>query len=644
MKSFVDTTIGHTSSRPVWQHALMVAACLLILAIAALPAAAQSPAVSATVDRNAIGLGDTVTLSIAVEGASGQPALPPLDDFQVLGASSGVQMSTVNGNTTTQTITQYRLQPLRTGELTIPAFQIIVDGQGSAFTDPIAVSVTQGSGAPAQAQSSAMPPLFPNSGGGLADLLGLVDQMLQNSSALGTLSGGQAPVTPSRSLAQIPAPAGLQGQDYYAEASVDKTKPYQGEQVLYTLRFYRALDPFGRVEYKAPAFSGAWSKPLPDQATFSTQAGGRNYLVTELQHVLFPTIAGEIAVDPARLVVPGDYLGAAANEIASNALTLDVQPLPAGAPASFQGAVGQFQMESAVDKTEAKVGDAITQRVVISGSGNIEQVTDPVWANDAAWRAFDSESTVDTQVQNQSITGARRIVRTLMPTQPGQVAVPGAEFSYFDPVAGEYHTLNTEPATLIVAQDTTAPLAQAQAEPEQIPVQAPQANPDLRPAKDASAAPALVARAPLAQQPLYWSLWMLPAALLAGQSYWQRRQRLQRANADELRSHKAAKQAHRELSEAKKQPDSAHEAAHRILTEYIGARLQQPVTGLTQRALVDLLLLHDISPSLAARVHGHLTQCEVGRYAPFGAALDGSELLDETQWLIDDLEQHLDVD
>lgn len=74
------------------------------------------------------------------------------------------------------------------------------------------------------------------------------------------------------------------------------------------------------------------------------------------------------------------------------------------------------------------------------------------------------------------------------------------------------------------------------------------------------------------------------------------------------------------------------------------ARLQQPVTGLTQRALVDLLLLHDISPSLAARVHGHLTQCEVGRYAPFGAALDGSELLDETQWLIDDLEQHLDVD
>ena len=46
-----------------------------------------------------------------------------------MGTSSGVQMRTVNGNTTTQTVTQYQLQPLRTGDLTIPGFQIVVDGQ-----------------------------------------------------------------------------------------------------------------------------------------------------------------------------------------------------------------------------------------------------------------------------------------------------------------------------------------------------------------------------------------------------------------------------------------------------------------------------------------------------------------------------------
>lgn len=636
MKQIADTAPRHVLSR-----AAIVVASLLVLAVAALPASAQSPAVSATVDRNAIGLGEAVILSIAVEGASGQPALPPLDDFQVVGTSSGVQMTTVNSNTTTQTVTQYRLQPLRTGELTIPAFQVVVDGQGSAFTDPIVVSVSQGSGAPAQAQPGAMPPLFPNSGGGLADLLGLLDQMLQNSSALGTLSGGQTPVTPSRSLTQIPAPAALQGQDYYAGATVDKAAPYQGEQVLYTLRFYRALDPFGRIEYKAPAFNGTWSKALPDQADYTTEAGGRRYLVTELQHVLFPMMAGEVVIDPARLTLPGDFLGAPGIEVASQPLTLDVQPLPAGAPASFQGAVGQFQMESEVNKAEATVGDAITQRVVIAGVGNVEQITDPVWTSEPAWRAFDSEATTETEFRDGRLAGIRSIQRTLVPTQPGQLAVPGAEFSYFDPATGEYHTLSTEPATLAVAPDPSTPVAQKPAEPAQAPASVAQAHPDLRPIKDAAAALGFVARTPLARQPAYWALWALPVALLAGQSAWQRRQRLHAVNAASLRSQRAAKQASRALRDAQTRPDAASDAAGRILTEYIGARLQRPVTGLTQRALADLLLVHDISPSLAARVQVILTKSEVGRYAPAGYGSNGSDLLTETQQVIDALEQQL---
>ena len=273
--------------------------------------------------------------------------------------------------------------------------------------------------------SGALPPLF-QGGADPVDLFGLLDQMLQKGSAW-----GRSPAWASRRRARRPryrrfaAPAGLQGQDYYAEASVDKATPYQGEQVLYTLRFYRALDPFGRIEYKAPAFSGAWSKPLPDQTNYTTQAGGRNYLVTELQHVLFPTVAGEVVIDPSRLTLPGDFLGAPGIEVASQPLTLDVQPLPAGAPASFQGAVGQFTLESEVDKAEAKVGDAITQRVTISGAGNIEQVADPLRPEDSAWRAFDSQSTTDSQFQDGQLVGVRRIEQVLVPTQPGQLTPAG---------------------------------------------------------------------------------------------------------------------------------------------------------------------------------------------------------------------------
>jgi hypothetical protein len=343
-------------------------------------------------------------------------------------------------------------------------------------------------------------------------------------------------------------------------------------------------------------------------------------------------------IDPAQLALPGDFLGAPGLEVTSNPLTLGVQPLPAGAPASFQGAVGQFQMESAVDKADATAGDAVKQRVVISGNGNIEQIAEPDWADDAAWRAFDSQSSTDARFQNGLWGGVRTIERVLVPTQPGQLNVPAGEFSFFDPAAGAYRTISTEPATLTVAPDLNAPVAQAPAEPVQTPASATLAHPDLRPIKDSAAAHAFVARAPLARQPAFWALWALPVALVAGQAVWQRRQQ---AKAGALHSHLAAKQAHRALRAAGKQPEYASEAAHRILTEYVGARLQRPVTGLTQRALADLLLAHDVSPSLVARVQVILTQSEVGRYAPDSYAVAGSDLLADTRQVIDALEQQL---
>lgn len=633
----------HLSPRNKPWRALAVVAALLLLVVLAWPVSAQGTGVTATVDRNTLGLGETVTLSIAVEGASGQPDLPPLDDFRVVGTSNGMQMQTINGATTVQAVTQYALQPVRTGELTIPAFQIVVAGQVVGTTDPIQITVTQDLGTSAQAQpgAGALPHLF-QGGSDPFDLLGLLDQMLQSGSGSGSMPGlGQVPAMPSQSPPQISAPATLQGQDYYAEALVDTNTPYQGEQVLFTLRLYRALESFGQIEYKAPTFTGFWSKQMPDQKDYTTQAGGRTYMVSELQYVLFPTVAGQTTIDPAQFTLPGAFLGASGSEIASAPLTLNVQPLPAGAPASFQGAVGQFSLESDVNATSVKVGDAVTQRVTISGTGNVEQITDPAWADDAAWRAFDSKATTDSEFQNGKLAGVRRIERVLVPTQPGQLTVPSAEFSYFDPAAGEYRTLSSEPVALAVAADPNAPLAQPQPDPGQ-PAAAPVAvHPDLRPIKTAAASQGFVATPSLPQRPAYWALWALPVALVAGQYTWQRRQRLNRANAAALRSQRAAKQASQALRDAQQRPEVAGEAASSILSDYISARLQRPVNGLTQRALADLLLLHNVSPSLTARVQALLTRCEAARYAPAGFVAASSDLLADTQQVIDELERQL---
>jgi hypothetical protein len=631
------------------QRAVIVAASLLLLSITALPAYAQAPIVSATVDSANLSSNEPLTLSITVaaNGAYGQPHLPALDGFRILETSSGTRVSSVNGNTTVQTITQYSLLPLRAGDLTIPAIAVAVDGQ-IYQTDPIQVTVSQAAAplATTPAGSSSLPPLF-QSGSDPLDLFGMLDQLMQQSPNLSAplLRGlSQLPISPSQSSEQIAAPAALQGQDYYAEALIDKPTAYQGEQVLYTVRLYQALNPFGQIEYQPPAFSGFWSKQLPDQKTYMAEASGRAYRVTELQHVLFPTVAGEVAIDPARLTMPGDFLGARGVEIASQPLALDVQPLPAGAPASFQGAVGQYQIETSVDKAAAKVGDAITQRVTISGAGNIEQVTDPAWPDDVAWRAFDSQATTESQFREGLLAGVRQIERVLVPTQAGDLALTSPEFSFFDPTAGQYRTVSAEPAVVAVAPDSSATTSMAQAAPAPSQQGMPRtaaALPSLRPLK-AVAAQSLTAGAALPQQPIYWALWALPAALVAGQLVWQRQQRHGQVNAAALRSRRAAKQASHALRAAAKQPQTVPEAAGRILAEYLSAKLQRPVTGLTQNALAEGLLARSVDPALIARVQTILAQSEIGRYAPVGYAGEASDLLARTQQVIDDLERQLE--
>jgi hypothetical protein len=560
----------------------------------------------------------------------------------VLSTSSGRQLVVANGITTAQTIHQVRLQPLREGHLTIPPISVTLDGQVYS-TDSIVVSAAQGAGqaqpAPAAGSSGwgqgALPPLF-DPGVDPQDLFNQLDQWMQSQMpGLAQMpSSIVAPTTP------IPAPEELTDQDYYVEATVDKAAPYQGEQVVYTLRLYRAINPFGQIEYQAPGFTGFWSKQQEGQKDFSTEAGGRGYVVSELKTVLFPAVAGQVTIDPATFTVPGDFFGPG-TVVKSPPVTLDVKPLPADAPASFTGAVGRFALEAQGNKTQATVGDAISQRVTISGTGNLETLADPVWPDSPAWRAFDSQSETVTQFRNGQFGGTRTIDRVMVPTQAGKLSLPAIEFSFFDPALGRYETASTQPMIVAVAPaaheaDASVPSSAAQ-QPTAATASPPQALLPLKSALVLSTGGA----ASLPQRPGYWFLWSLPIALVLGQTVWQRRRRYRSLNAATLHSQKAAKQAYRALSAAQRSAGDAYATAGRVLVEFIGARLHRPVAGLTQRELADLLLARGVAQELVARVQAVLARSEVGRYAPAGATGAETDLLAETAQVIDELDRVL---
>ena len=110
---------------------------------------AQSFSVSAEVDRNQIGFGESLNLVITVSQSLSAgvnhrisiPAVSSIPGFDIAGTRSGQSTSFVNGVGQTQSQILYELVPQNAGKITIPAFSF-KDPEGNIHsTKPIEVEV-----------------------------------------------------------------------------------------------------------------------------------------------------------------------------------------------------------------------------------------------------------------------------------------------------------------------------------------------------------------------------------------------------------------------------------------------------------------------------------------------------------------------
>jgi hypothetical protein len=511
----------------------------------------------------------------------------------------------INGEVSSQVVYNYRMMPRKAGDLVIDPISVMIEGQ-SYSTKPISVRVSQGTGAP------------PN----------------------GASVPSSAPASVPSGRQQATAPEGFTGQDLFVEAEVDNPMPFVGQQVVYTFRFYNAINLWGQPSYEAPAFTGFWSEGESDRAEYRAQGAGRIYEVTELRTILFPTAAGPVAIDPARLTTAGGFFSRG-QILATKPVELNVQPLPPGAPEGFDGAVGQFTLQAAVDATQGQVNEPLTWRVTLSGRGNLTAAPDPAWPEMPGWRDFESEATIHTETLEGQVVGSRTYERLLVPAVAGESTIPALEYAYFDPEAGQYHVARTEPIPVSIAPgmepDSVDPLPASNAVKETVEQRA---N-DIRHLK---AVPAKLGAedAPLTRSGLYWAAWIFPLFGVAGYFLWQRRQQYWEDNLGLVRSSKARKKAKKALSQARRQKDDGYGTAGQILTAYLADKLDRRVAGLTHQALAELLSQQQIGSDLIERIQVILTTSELGRFAP-GADDPGyaDSLLKEVGLLIDALEKAL---
>lgn len=565
----------------------MVALFAASLALLPLVSLAQQPPIKAEVDRDEVAVDEVFTLTVIVTGTPvvTNPALPSMEgvDTTVLSRSTASQLSTFSGRTSVLSVSHYRVKALSPGTLIIGPVSITVNGQVHQ-TAPITVEVHAGAFVPRP---------------------------------------DPEPDSPSLSVSET----------FFAEAEVDNPNPYIGQQIDYIFKFSSALGFVSPPRYTSPPFVGFWHLAETGSRRYNVFLDERRYGVIELSTALFPTVTGTLEIGPTLYGFPSTGFRSR-RQLETNSVRVDVRPLPSGAPAGFDGAVGQLDISASVDVASAAVNDPVTLTVIVSGAGNIETLPDPRLPDVAGWRAFAGPPAVDTQTVDGKIMGSRSIERIFVPTAEGEFVIPAISYSYFDPETELYQTISTDPITVSVTPGRIAEPPPQQSARDQVE----RVGADIRHIMPAPASLELP-KGPVVERPLYWAAWTLPLLAVLAAGGWKLLGNARRRRA--AAGIAAHTQAIMSLDIARQRDGDPHDAAVAVLTSYLAEMLGQPVAGLTHRALAQLLAARGVDADMVERVESHIAASERVRFAPGSVdEASGEGVLDETAGLVADLDRY----
>ncbi|HEY2781728.1 MAG TPA: BatD family protein [Steroidobacteraceae bacterium] len=138
-------------------------------------------------------------------------------------------------------------------------------------------------------------------------------------------------------------------------------------------------------------------------------------------------------------------------DVTSPPQELKVLELPAaGRPADFHGAIGTFNIVSDIAPAKADVGDPITLRMRITGSGSFDRVDSTMLDHVDQWKTYPPKSSFNTS-DPVGFSGMKTFEQPVIASKPGQQTLPGLSFSYFDPNSRRYETARSAPLSVTIS-------------------------------------------------------------------------------------------------------------------------------------------------------------------------------------------------
>ena len=545
--------------------------------------------------------------------------VPEFTNFEVLAGpfeSRSSSYQVINGKASSSLSISYTftLQGLKTGTYSVPPASIIVDGQKHS-SNGLSIKVLPDDGSDAAGSSAAQ-------------------------------SGAST--------------AKITNDKIFIRTNVSKSSVYEQEPVVVTYKLYTLADVAGMNNMKMPDFNGFLKQEL-DQSQNKQLSyenfNGKNYgTIVLYQVLLYPQRTGDITIDKASFEavirvqnktqvrsIFDDFFDSYTNvnkALVAPAVKVKVYPLPGAKPAGFSGTVGQLSMSSTISATQVKANEAVTLKVVISGSGNMKLIKNPDIELPEGFEIYDPKVNNNFKTTTSGVSGTKTIEYLFIPRNAGDFEIPAAEFVYFDLQEKTYKTLRTPVYNLKVSKGEGGESVVSGNYVNKEDVK--QLGKDIR----------FIETKPFKltkkTEPVFgtvegWILYLIPLLVALFLFFVLKRKALENSNIEFVRNKKANKQAQKRLKMAQKllnegKKDKFYEEVLKAVWNYLSDKLAIPAASLTKERVEAELTEKGVNADAIKQFTDILNTCEFARYAPNSGQQEMGNLYAEAIEAISNLE------
>ncbi|MBT3257482.1 MAG: protein BatD [Deltaproteobacteria bacterium] len=515
--------------------------------------------VSVAIEPRRIAMGEAAILVVQVSGEeSGPPTLKAVDGLRFYSMGRSSQYQSINGRVSATTSYLFQVQAERAGDFVIPPVKAPI-GDRIRKSKPVTLHVAQGTSR--QSKRNALPSSArPSQNRASKDTRGDI----KKGQLMGWEEGRPA------FLRVLPRT----GRAYVGELLPMEIKAYFHQGVQATLRSlpviaggaFACRELTDKPEQTQEILDGIPYNVLTWYTAMSAVKEGEHPVSTELDVTLGIPEKSRRRTPFGRGLFDDDFFNGFFQNIREESvkltnprLKISVLPLPKmDRPEHFSGAVGRFKLSATATPQKSMVGDPITVKMRIKGTGNFDRVSTPELAVNKEWKTYRPSASLKT-LNNGGYTGEKSFEQAIIPMNRSLKTIPPATFSYFDTKKEKYVTLKTKaiPLTLIAEQvgpSITAKAAGKKIESEE-PVPANENNPgnnDLAPIHVAMG-PTVKSLRPLLENPWFIGAQGFPVGAIFLGLFFSRRQKKRSNDPGIIRK----KQVKQKISDAIRKMDRA---------------------------------------------------------------------------------------